>query len=268
MKTSGKNFVLSRYLADGLFERDIISSEIFGNHATDSLATDADVVLSFGGDGTLLNTAHELGHSGVPILGVNLGRLGFMTNIEMATLDQAVSMLETGSFEIEERLALQAISPSEPTGGYDWALNEITVQRSGEAGLLTLEVLVNGKLLNTFWADGLVIATPTGSTAYSLALGGPIMSPGCGAMLITPIAPHTLTVRPIVIPDTSVIEITVKDSEKPHLFTADGVIVDLKGDSQTVQIRRADFFVPLVRFPDQEYFATLRNKLMWGLRKR
>jgi len=186
----------------------------------------------------------------------------------MATLDEAVDRLERGEFEVEDRLALQAIGAVSSTEGYDWALNEFTIQRSGEAGLLTLEVVVDGKMLNTFWADGLVVATPTGSTAYSLALGGPIMTPGCGAILITPIAPHTLTVRPIVIPDTSTIEITVLDPEKPHIFTSDGVIVNLTGGSQTARIRRAEFFVRLVEFPDQEYFATLRNKLMWGLRKR
>ena len=267
MENSGKAFCLSRYLADALSERDLLDPRVYSEHTSDDLSVDADVVISFGGDGTLLNTAHEIGDSPTPIMGVNLGRLGFLTHVETSTLDDAIERIERGEYEVEERLTLQAVSSSESNSPYRWALNEFTVQRTGDSGLLTLDVRVDGKLLNTFWADGLVVATPTGSTAYSLALGGPIMTPGCGAILITPIAPHTLTVRPIVIPDTSEIEITILDPEKPHIFTADGVTANLQGDTPVVRIRRADFPVRLIKFLDQEYFTTLRNKLMWGAMK-
>lgn len=265
---TGRDFCLHRSVADGLSVRALIEEKICEAHASENLASDSDIVLSFGGDGTLLNTAHEIGDSGTPILGVNLGRLGFMTHVEIGSLDEAITALDDGAYEIEDRLVLQAdFSDGSPLKVH-WALNEFTVQRSGETGLLTMDVRVDGTHLNTFWADGLLVATPTGSTAYSLALGGPILTPGCGVILITPIAPHTLTVRPIVIPESSSIEIVVLDADKPHIFTSDGIGTTLDGDSPNIRIQKAEHSVRLIKLADQEYFETLRNKLMWGVRKR
>ncbi|GMQ83012.1 MAG: NAD(+)/NADH kinase [Rhodothermia bacterium] len=262
-----REFCIQQRVSDGLKEQGVVDESVLSEKSTSDIAGDADIVLSFGGDGTLLNTAHEIGDRGTPILGVNLGRLGFMTHVEVATLDEAITRLENGKYEVEERLALSATISDGSELPVNWALNEFAFQRSGEAGLLSIDVHVDGKPLNTFWADGLIIATPTGSTAYSLALGGPIMSPGCGGILITPVAPHTLTVRPIVIPDTSIIEVRILDTDKDHVFTSDGMSTILKGNTSGLIIKRAAHSVRLVKFDDQEYFDTLRSKLMWGVRK-
>lgn len=262
-----RDFCIQSSLADGLKHRNLITGSVHSEISTSDIAEDADIVLSFGGDGTLLNTAHEIGDRGTPVLGVNIGLLGFMTHVEITTLDEAITRLENGEFEIEERLTLSATFSDGSQLPVDWALNEFAIHRSGEAGLLSIDVQVDQKPLNTYWADGLIIATPTGSTAYSLALGGPIMSPGCGGILITPVAPHTLTVRPIVIPDTSTIEVRVLDTDKDHVFAADGMNTVLKGNTPSIIIKRADHSVRLVKFDDQEYFDTLRSKLMWGVRK-
>ena len=257
-----KDFCIQQRVSDGLKEQGVVNESILSERSTSDISGNTDIVLSFGGDGTLLNTAHEIGSQGTPILGVNLGRLGFMTHVEVETLDEAINRLENGQFEVEERLALSATFSDGSELPVNWALNEFTIQRSGEAGLLSIDVHVDDKPLNTFWADGLIIATPTGSTAYSLALGGPIMSPGCGGILITPVAPHTLTVRPIVIPDTSIIEVKVLDTDKDHVFTSDGISTVLGGNTSSIIVKRAMHSVRLVKFDDQEYFDTLRNKLM------
>lgn len=227
----------------------------------------SDVILSFGGDGTLLNTAHQVGPREIPILGVNFGRLGFLANIESSELAHAIERLCDGDYVVNERLALRAARSNDHDLPEPWALNEFTIQGTGETGLLAMEVRVDNQLLNRYWADGLIISTPTGSTAYSLAVGGPIMAPGCGGILITPIASHTLTVRPIVIPENSVIDVRVIDPDKLYVVTADGIAQVFKRESPTIRIQRAEHAVHLVTFPDQDYYSTLRNKLMWGARK-
>jgi len=164
----------------------------------------------------------------------------------------------------EDRLVLEIETLEDPNDDSIWALNEFTLQRQGDTGLLSIAVHVDGIFLNTYWADGLVVATPTGSTAYSLALGGPIMAPGCGSVLITPMAPHSLTVRPIVIPESSVVSLSMEDSSTPYIFTADGVAINLNGHEHPIKIKRAEHVVRLVQLRGQNIFAPLRNKLMWG----
>lgn len=225
------------------------------------------VVLSFGGDGTLLNSAHEIADRQTPILGVNIGRLGFLAEIEVGQIHDTVGRLLRGDFHLEERMVLEASAGNGLALNARWALNEFVLLRSGETGMIAIEVAVDGTYLNTYWADGLIIATPTGSTAYSLSVGGPILVPGCGAIVLTPIAPHTLTARPIVLPDTSRIEARVINYGAPYVFNADGKSTVLSGEPMQLHIRRADHAVRLVRFPERPFFQTLRSKLMWGARK-
>lgn len=224
----------------------------------------SEIILSFGGDGTLLNTARMVGDRGVPILGINYGRLGFLANVDASDLEIALERIDRGDFEIDNRLVLAAHAEDESER---WALNDVTLQRSGDTGLMTIHVEVDGRPLNTYWADGLIVSTPTGSTAYSLALGGPIMAPGCGSILITPIAPHTLTVRPIVLPDTSQIRLWVSGQRRRYVVTVDGEPALYENESVTVRVQKAAHSVRLVRFEDQDYFSTLRDKLMWGARR-
>lgn len=266
-RLSEYQYVLHPDMAAGLQRHGLASEPESVASSLESFAEEADILLSFGGDGTLLNTVAAFGTSGKPILGVNHGRLGFLANVEGSEVEHRLKQLDEGDFVVEERLLLRATRRSGVALPLSRAMNEFTVQRSGEAGLLSIQVLVDDIHLNTYWADGIIISTPTGSTAYSLALGGPIMSPGCGSILITPIAPHSLTVRPVVLPESAHIRLSVLDADRPHIFTADGISTEGNLYDDPVSISQAESRVRLIRFRDQDYFSTLRAKLMWGARK-
>lgn len=262
----GHPFRLRDDVSRGLVSRGLLSAEEAGAIAPGPLAQHCDLLLSFGGDGTLLNTAAEVGDRGTPILGVNIGRLGFLAHLETARLAEAIPRLASGDFVIENRMVLEAEAGAVRLPSR-WALNECVIQRSGESRLLSIEILADGQELNTFWADGIIVATPTGSTAYSLAVGGPIVTPGSGSIVLTPIAPHTLTVRPIVLPDTVTIEARVLDADASFVFMMDGRNTAIRDHRTLFTIRRAAHTVNLVSMPEQDFFSTLRNKLMWGARK-
>lgn len=266
LNESSYAYVLHPGMHDGLVSRGMIAPPTRISDVR-TFIDSADIILSFGGDGTLLKTVAELGDTPKPILGVNHGRLGFLANVEGTELNGRLDKLERGDFIVEERLVLQATKSSGKAFPLAQAMNEFTVQRAGDAGLISLEVSIDGVAMNTYWSDGLIISTPTGSTAYSLALGGPIMVPGCGSILITPIAPHSLTVRPVVLSEDSVVSIRILDEERSHIFTADGVSSDDSLIGESITVKKADYKVRLIRFHDQDYFSTLRTKLMWGARK-
>ncbi len=260
------DFCLQEEVAAGLAERNLVDAALCARRSESDLASSADVILSFGGDGTMLNSAHAVGNRGTPILGVNIGRLGFLAEVEVGQVHEAIERMEQGDYRIEERMVLQAeIENGVELDAY-WALNEFVIERSGTAKLIAIHVSIDGTALNTYWADGLIIATPTGSTAYSLATGGPIMVPGCGTLIITPIAPHMLTVRPIVLPDSSVIEVRVATPQSPYILAADGMSTVLEQEELLITIRRAAHTVRLVKLPGQHFFKTIRSKLMWGVR--
>lgn len=267
LSSLGQEAVLHPDIHDGLTRKGLTAHLPRRARNLDAFLDDSDVVLSFGGDGTLLGTARTIGERNIPILGVNYGRLGFLANVEAADLSSAVQQLNEGQYTIENRLVLDMTIHSGDRAVSRRALNDCSLQRSGEPGLLSLDVMVDGRLLNTYWGDGIIVSTPTGSTAYSLALGGPIMAPGCGGILITPMAPHTLTVRPVVLPEQVQIEIRIASDNPDYAITADGQ-ADLFGREQTrVCVKKAATGVRLVQMDNSDYFSTLRNKLMWGARK-
>jgi NAD+ kinase len=257
-------FRLHRPLADGLCQRGLCDEALAGEFATGDPAEGADVLLSFGGDGTLLRSAHLVGDRGTPILGVNAGRLGFLSVVEIADLTDAMAALEAGAFAVEDRAALalevDGADPALPR----WALNDVVIDKTGTASMIAIETLVDGRPLNTYWADGLIVATPTGSTAYSLSVGGPIVVPMSGNVVVTPIAPHTLTARPIVLPDRVEITARVTTRGHPYVIAIDGWSAVIEEPDVTLRIRRAAHTVRLVAFPERDYFATIREKLMWG----
>ncbi|NNE71189.1 MAG: ATP-NAD kinase [Rhodothermales bacterium] len=260
-----RSFRIDAAIFKELVARDLMPSSDADRLSADSLVGVADVILSFGGDGTLLNTAHQIGDAGTPILGVNLGRLGFLASLEQSQLKTAILDLEAGRYRVEKRMTLSAHA-----GDTDlpdtWALNEFVIQRPGDASLLAIEVSVNGRPMNTYWADGLIMATPTGSTAYNLAVGGPIVVPASEAIVMTPIAAHTLTVRPVVLPGSVTIEARIPDGA-PFVFTSDGRGTTMENGLVRIEVRRGNHSVNLIQLEDQEFFATLRSKLMWGARK-
>lgn len=254
--------LLDANVAEGLARRGLAPAVDVPTCKAEGLAAQSDVILSFGGDGTMLRTARLVGTAGTPVLGVNVGRLGFLADVETGELRRAINNLESGAYTVDERLVLAV---SVDGKGPSWALNDVVVARAGPAGLVALDVTVGGALLNRYWSDGLIVATPTGSTGYSLAVGGPIMIPGSSVLLLSPIAPHSLTIRPVVVPSDSEIEIRVSGGHAPYIIATDGLSTRPRSDSVPIRIRRAAHTIRLVKFAEQPYFQTLRSKLSWGV---
>ena len=223
----------------------------------------ADFVISLGGDGTLLRAAAHVGCKGTPILGVNMGRLGFLADIVPCEIESAIASLYDGSFAIEEHTVISVEADGKPLDGHCCALNDIAVLKRDTASMITIHTSVNGEYLMTYQADGLIVCTPTGSTAYSLSNGGPIIVPRTGTLCLTPVAPHSLNVRPIVVPDDSVIELTAESRSHNFLIAVDGQS-EKCAEGTKLTIRKADHTVKIVKRSSQRYFSTLREKMMWG----
>lgn len=257
-------FLLGANVADGLVERGLLSAEVTRSHGTPSLVNKAHLILSFGGDGTLLRTARDAGAQGTPILGINIGRMGFLAEVAVSRVEETIESLEAGAYSIDERLVLAVAIEGEAVERR-WALNDVVVARTGSAGLIALDVAADNILLNRYWADGLIVATPTGSTAYSLSAGGPIVAPGSDVIVLSPIAPHSLTVRPIVLSSDSVLTVRVTGGHLPYVVAIDGASSAPREDSVAITIRRAAHRINLVKLSDRHYFQTLRSKLSWGL---
>lgn len=232
------------------------------------LPNHVEVILCVGGDGTLISTARKTLAAQRPILGINLGRLGFLTDTEPGDLEEALSDLAEGRFRIDERLTMDTQFSIGPTSAESVCLNDLVIQRAGAGALIPIEVSVDGTLLHTYEADGIIVSTPTGSTAYSLSLGGPIMMPSSAAFLLSPIAPHVLTVRPMVIPASATITARVPTTESQLVILADGQAFPVVNEVVQVNLRRGALPVRLVRRADQHFFDTLRNKLLWGAHSR
>lgn len=252
------------YLTDTLFSRfsDIAGSKnIHVLKSEKACVESSDFVIAIGGDGTLLHTAQIVKNHSLPILGINTGKLGFMANVQPNQVEYSLKCLETGNFNTDNRYFLKGNITGDKKSDY-YALNEFLFSRRGTTSLITITVYYDGNLLNRFWADGLIIATPTGSTAYNLSAGGPIIMPGTPLMVVTPINPHTLTTRPLVLPSNRVL--TIKPDTPPEniLFSRDGRPV--KKTFEEITITQSSLSIQLVQLPEQTYFKTLRSKLMWG----
>lgn len=224
-------------------------------------------MISLGGDGTLLDTITLLQDSGIPVLGINTGRLGFLSAVSSGEVYQAANALIQGDYSLDRRSLISLTSPEGLFGKVNYALNELTVLKRDNSSMITISAYVDDKFLNTYWADGLIVATPTGSTGYSLSCGGPIISPDAADFVITPIATHNLTVRPIVIPDHCTIKLTISGRSQDYLVLLDSRSMPLSTSVELV-IKRADFHINLICIGQQDFFKTIRNKLAWGLDKR
>jgi NAD+ kinase len=227
----------------------------------------ADVLLSLGGDGTLLETIAFVQNSGIPVLGINTGRLGFLAGVTPEEASGFAARLLARQYALDKRSLLRVDRPYELFGDVNYALNEFTVQRRESSAMLTIHTWVNGEFLNAYWADGLIISTPTGSTAYSLSCGGPLMIPDAKSFVITPLSPHNLNVCPLVIPDDSVIQLKVEGRSPQFLATLDARERSFGPDTEII-IRREDFKISLIRFHEQHFFQTIRQKLNWGQDRR
>ena len=224
----------------------------------------ADIAISFGGDGTLLRTASRIGRKPIPILGINAGRLGFLTTTSNDNIDFVLDKIHKGEYDTESRSLIEAVTNNGELSTYPFALNEIAVMKHDSSSMMTLEATINGNDRITYQADGLIVATPSGSTGYSLSVGGPIISPDANVLVLTPIAPHNLTMRPVVVPDSSRIRITI-NSRDPHAVAAiDNEIFTIQNGS-SFTITRAEEQVFLVKLQNISFYDTLRNKMMWGV---
>lgn len=250
-------------LEDGLAEQ---IGQVNG-HAGADIPSQVDLIIVLGGDGTLISVARQIGTLQVPIVGVNLGQLGFLTEITREELPDMLDRLIAGDYKVSERMMIDAFIHREGkvVGKYT-VLNDVVINKGALARIIDMETYVDGRHLSTYKADGLIVSTPTGSTGYSLAAGGPIIYPEINSLLITPICPHMLTNRPIVIWSRSVIEIEVKFQDDVVFFTADGQVGHKLLPGDRVEVRRSETRTRLVSSPTKEYFQILRTKLSWGER--
>ncbi len=222
-----------------------------------------DVLISIGGDGTILESVRMVGSSGIPILGVNAGRLGFLASTPFEEFGNALDRLEQGDFQVDQRTLVSAETSIDLFGSENYALNEVSVHKSATSSMLVVNAYLDDFFLNTYWADGLIVATPTGSTGYSLSTGGPIVAPGTSNFIITPIAPHNLNVRPLVIGDNRTITLRVDSTDPSFMVSLDSQSKIVSSEVE-IRVSKADFKVGLIRFGPNDYFETLREKLMWG----
>lgn len=228
------------------------------------LASKADILLSLGGDGTLLDTISFVRDSQIPVVGINFGRLGFLASINKAEISAAITALVNGEYTIDQRSLLNLESKIGLFGEENFALNDITIHRRDNSAMMIIHAYLNGEFLNSYWADGLIIATPTGSTAYSLSCGGPIILPSAQNFVITPVAPHNLNVRPIIIPDDVELAFEVEARSTKFLLTCDSRTETVDRNVK-ISINKAKFSINLIRLNNETFLTTLRNKLLWGI---
>ena len=229
----------------------------------DQLKGKADVLFSFGGDGTMLDSVEYVRDTAIPVLGINMGRLGFLSSVSSDETLDAVHKILNGDYEVERRSLLELVGEKQRFNGINYALNELSVMRKDGSSLIVIQVFVDDKLLNTYWADGLIMATPTGSTAYSLSAGGPIVAPNNDSFLITPISAHNLSVRPVVISDKSVVKIKVDGRCDAYDLSLDSR-TKLVDKSLQLEVKKAEFSFNMVKLPGKDFFEAIRKKLLWG----
>ena len=242
------------------------SNKIFISHK--DLDRTYDLMITIGGDGTLLRSITYVRDLGIPIMGINTGRLGFLATLKQEMLHSELNKILFGEYNIKERSLLEvSVNNKTNFSDFNYALNEVSVGRKNTTSMIEIKTILDGEYLNTYWADGLIISTPTGSTGYSLSCGGPIMSPSSQTFSITPIAPHNLNARPLIISDETIIELSVKGREESHLLSLDSKIISLENNT-VIKIKKASFKIKLASLQNNSFYKTLRNKLLWGEDKR
>lgn len=239
--------------------------ETFSNYK--DFLSDIDLGISLGGDGTFLKFVTYVRSSGVPVMGINTGRLGFLANTSREDFERILEKVATNDFVYQKRSLLKVTTDENYFGDDNYGLNELTVHKKDTSSMITVHAELDGKFLNSYWADGLIVATPTGSTAYSLSCGGPIITPGCAVHILSPIAPHNLNVRPVVVPDHMPIKLTVNGRDRKYLLTLDSLSKAVKNGTE-VYLEKASFMINVIKFEENNFLDTIRNKMMWGIDKR
>lgn len=252
-----------------LYDKQIVKKEYKTFNSNKELDSSFDIMISIGGDGTILRAATLVRDSGIPILGINAGRLGFLAMVQKDEIAEFLQFVIEKKYTISERSLISLSSSPEISEIEDlnFAMNEISVSRKDTTSMITIETYLDGEFLNSYWADGLIVATPTGSTGYSMSCGGPILTPNVTSLVITPIAPHNLNARPLVIPDDTEIRLKISGREEQYLVSLDSRIASVKNES-ILTIRKTPFKIKMVEIQDETFLKTLRNKLLWGEDKR
>lgn len=235
---------------------------VFETHE-ELIEQEADVVITLGGDGTILEALTLIRDSNLPVMGINLGRLGFLASIDKESIHVAIQALINGAYITDHRTLLELESNQPLFNGHNFALNDFTILKRDTSSMIIVHTYINGEFLNSYWADGIILSTPTGSTGYSLSCGGPIIYPNSGNFVITPVAPHNLNVRPFVIPDDCVVSFEIEGRAEHFLCTLDSRFEQIDS-SHTIAIKKADFGVNLVRSLNRNFLSTIREKLFWG----
>ena len=261
--------VIEANFLDLLYDKKIVQKEYktFSSHS--ELNSSFDMMISIGGDGTILRAATLVRNSGIPILGVNAGRLGFLASVPKENIDTFLQYVIDGNYTLSPRtlLSLECTPEHQDITALNFAMNEVTISRKDTASMITIETYLNDEYINSYWADGLIVSTPTGSTSYSLSCGGPILMPTVNSLVITPIAPHNLSVRPLVIPDDTEIRLKVTGRSEQYLVSLDSRIASIPNESVLI-IKKTPFKINMVEIPGETFLKTLRNKLLWGEDKR
>lgn len=234
---------------------------------SDDLSSDVECIVSLGGDGTLLDTVTLVRDKNIPIMGINFGRLGFLASIGRENVQTAVKAIAKRTYLVDNRTMIHLDADLPLFGNVPYALNEFAVHKRDTASMIKIHTYLNGEFLNTYWADGLIVSTPTGSTGYSLSCGGPIVFPEAGSFVITPVAPHNLNVRPIIVPDNNIISFEI-ESRSDDIICALDSRREIVGKNVSLAVRKESFGINLLRLSENNFLQTLHNKLTWGLDKR
>lgn len=259
LQLRGVNVVLSQELRQEASSREFPSVEDYMSHEGNSI----DFALSLGGDGTFLTTAAMVGHLDIPILGINCGHLGYLAEVQIEEVEQVLDLLINNNYTIEQRRMLEVTCSQEGKIASPYALNDVGILKSGLSSMITVEVSINGEFLHNYKADGLLIATPTGSTAYNLSVGGPLLDPQVHAIILSPVATHSLNIRPLVVLDDSKIDVKVSSRNGNFLLSVDGRSQVLKQDIY-LHIERSQRKIKLVQIDGQTFMQSLKDKLNWG----
>jgi NAD+ kinase len=252
-----------------LIENKALESKYATFDTHECLKNNFDYLISIGGDGTILRAATFIRNYNLPIIGINAGRLGFLATIQEENIQKLLTRVLANDFSISKRtlVSLHAHPENVDLEDLNFALNEITVSRKDTTSMITIETYINNEYLNSYWADGLIMSTPTGSTGYSLSCGGPVIMPTSNCFVITPIAPHNLTARPLIIPDDSELTLKIKGREEQYLVSLDSRITSVSNET-TLTIKKSDFHISIIEFPEEGFLRTIRKKLLWGEDKR
>tara|TARA_B110000503_G_C7094312_1_gene390842 strand:+ start:51 stop:929 length:879 start_codon:yes stop_codon:yes gene_type:complete len=267
LKEFGWNPVFHSELKEKLVKKIGISEQCDEFSSHHDFQTGIDLSFSMGGDGTFIQNVKFVRDSNVPVLGINMGRLGFLSTVPKDAIEKAMNLVQQKKYEHQKRSLIRVETDRNLFGEDNFALNEVTLQKKDNASMIKVHASLAGKYLNSYWADGIILSTPSGSTAYNLSCGGPIVTPGCQVHIITPIAPHNLNMRPMVIPDQMPIKLTIEGRSRSYLISLDGLSHSIK-QNEDVTIHKADYMINVIKFEENNFLDTIRNKMFWGTDQR